>query len=59
MLSRRPIRPPRSALASTGSTAGRDWRVRRHTSVRPSASPPAAGNSSARHGSMLALADRR
>ena len=37
------IRPPRSALASTGSTAGGSFRRARQKSIEPSASPASIG----------------
>ncbi len=37
------MRPPRNALASTGSTAGGAFLRERHRSIAPSRSPPSIG----------------
>ncbi len=58
-LSRIDSRPPRSALASTGSTAFEIFQRRRDHSISPSSRPPVAGATRATHGVTTALALNR
>ena len=53
------MRPPRRALASTGSTAGGSFLRARHASIEPSASPESIGAAKAAIGGTRAAALRR